>query len=149
VGYNQKIGKKPRKQTRLKTTFVSRKTHKPVKMSSKAAAKVVTNVASTASKTVKQKIPKALREQVWLQHMGKKFEGKCRVSWCTNIITVFDWEAGHNIPESKGGETTLQNLRPICSRCNKSMGDQYSIDQWNELGRNKKKPKQCCGCCIS
>ena len=101
-----------------------------------------------AHKYTKQKIPKALREQVWLKHMGKVFQGKCKVSWCNNTISVFDWEAGHNIPESKGGETTLQNLRPICSRCNKSMGDQYSIDQWNELGSNKKKPSKCCGCCV-
>ncbi|NDG68463.1 MAG: hypothetical protein EB135_03170, partial [Proteobacteria bacterium] len=31
------------------------------------------------------------------------------------------FECGHIIAEAKGGETSLENLRPICSTCNKSM----------------------------
>lgn len=79
----------------------------------------------------KKKIPIALSEQVWIVHMGRRFEGRCRVTWCKNRITVFDYECGHNIPESKGGKTTLDNLVPICARCNRSMGNQYSITEWN------------------
>lgn len=79
----------------------------------------------------KSRIPKALREQVWLNQMGSVFEGKCKVSWCTNNMTVFDFQCGHNIPESKGGKTNMTNLIPICSRCNLSMGDSYSITEWN------------------
>jgi 5-methylcytosine-specific restriction endonuclease McrA len=82
----------------------------------------------------KATIPKALKEQVWIKWCGERFSNKCTVVWCTNKITVFDWEAGHNIPESKGGGTTLDNLQPICGRCNKSMGNKYSIDEWNKLG---------------
>jgi 5-methylcytosine-specific restriction endonuclease McrA len=78
----------------------------------------------------KKKIPKALAEQVWITHLGHRFEGKCRVSWCRNRITVFDYECGHNIPESKGGKTSLDNLVPICARCNRSMSDKYTIDEW-------------------
>ena len=78
----------------------------------------------------KKKIPKALAEQVWITALGHRFEGKCRVSWCKNRITVFDYECGHNVPESKGGKTTLDNLVPICARCNRSMGDRYTIDEW-------------------
>lgn len=78
----------------------------------------------------KKKIPKALAEQVWISRMGHRFEHKCAVSWCRNRITVFDYECGHNIPESKGGKTTLDNLVPICGRCNRSMGDTYTIDEW-------------------
>lgn len=80
----------------------------------------------------KAKIPKALAEQVWITAMGHRFEGKCRVSWCRNRITVFDYECGHNVPESKGGKTTLDNLVPICARCNRSMGDRYTIDEWSK-----------------
>jgi 5-methylcytosine-specific restriction endonuclease McrA len=83
----------------------------------------------------KKKIPKALAEQVWISRMGHTFRGKCRVSWCTNRITVFDYECGHNVPESKGGKTTLDNLVPICARCNRSMGDKYTIDEWTEKFR--------------
>ena len=79
----------------------------------------------------KGKIPKALREQVWLKDMGQIFQGKCKVVWCQNNISAFDFQCGHNIPESKGGQTTLDNLIPICGRCNISMGSGYSIDEWN------------------
>ena len=68
--------------------------------------------------TKKQNIPKALREQVWLQTIGKKYEHKCYIDWCDNLITVFDFHVGHNIPESKGGQISIENLRPICSDCN-------------------------------
>ena len=79
----------------------------------------------------KATIPKALREQVWIRTMGRSFDGKCPVQWCTNTLTVFDFQCGHNIPESKGGKTTLDNLIPLCGRCNVSMGDRYTIDEWN------------------
>ena len=84
---------------------------------------------------MKDKIPKALREQVWLTHVGKKYESKCVIRWCKNTITVFDFQSGHNIPESKGGATELSNLKPICSRCNSSMNDNYTIDEWVRLSK--------------
>jgi 5-methylcytosine-specific restriction endonuclease McrA len=80
----------------------------------------------------KSKIPKAVREQVWLVHIGSKFQSKCEVAWCQNQVTVFDFQCGHNIPESRGGQTDIHNLRPICSRCNVSMGNQFSIDEWDK-----------------
>ena len=89
---------------------------------------------------MKQKIPCALREQVWIHFCGHHFESKCKVRWCKNKIDVFNFQVGHNIPESKGGQTVLENLRPICSRCNQSMSNNYTIDEWNELG----KPKSFC-----
>ena len=83
----------------------------------------------------KQKIPKALREQIWLRDIGRKYEGKCRIVWCENKMTVFDFQCGHDIPESHGGETILENLVPICSRCNLSMSNTYTIKQWNLLSK--------------
>ncbi len=80
---------------------------------------------------IKQKIPKALREQVWLLKIGRKFDAKCKIVWCTNQMNVFDYQCGHNTPESKGGDMTVENLVPICSRCNLSMGNKYTIDEWN------------------
>jgi 5-methylcytosine-specific restriction endonuclease McrA len=86
----------------------------------------------------KTKIPKALREQVWLNTIGEHFQNKCKVVWCKNRMNVFDFQCGHNIPESKGGQTTLDNLVPICSRCNISMGNRYSIDEWNAKFRSSR-----------
>lgn len=83
----------------------------------------------------KATIPTAIREQIWLRQFGKVFEAKCPIPWCQNKIDVYNFESGHNIPESKGGETTPDNLIPICSRCNKSMGNRYTITEWSSLGK--------------
>lgn len=87
----------------------------------------------------KSKIPVALREQVWIRQMGHRFAGKCRVKWCRNRISVFDFQSGHNVPESKGGKTDIDNLIPICARCNVSMGNQYTIDEWNAKFKSRSK----------
>jgi len=91
----------------------------------------------------KKNIPKALKEQVWIKNFGKVFSHKCYINWCTNKINVFDFHVGHDIPESKGGKLSTNNLKPICSRCNHSMSNNYTIKQWNKL----QKPKwKCCFC---
>jgi len=82
---------------------------------------------------VKAKIPKALREAVWLKHMGKRFEHRCLTPWCSNTINVFDFHVSHGIPESKGGLTVIENLYPLCARCNQSMGNTYTVDAWNKF----------------
>jgi len=87
------------------------------------------------STVTKVTIPKALREQVWLAYVGRRYESKCIVRWCKNIMTVFDFHVGHDIPEVRGGATDMSNLRPICSRCNLSMGSQYTIKEWEQLSR--------------
>jgi 5-methylcytosine-specific restriction endonuclease McrA len=84
----------------------------------------------------KKHIPVALREAVWLKNMGKAFSGKCKTTWCPNIVTVFDFQSGHDIPESKGGPTTLENLVPICGRCNQSMGNRYTFQEWCKLANS-------------
>ena len=92
---------------------------------------------------IKANLPKALREQVWIQYAGKHFERKCLIPWCKNIITVFDFHVGHDLPECKGGKTEIENLRPICIRCNLSMGSQYTIQEWAKLSKPAK-PWYCC-----
>lgn len=87
-------------------------------------------------KTVKYKkkaIPSALREAVWIKKCGRVFDHKCNIHWCPNTMTAYDFQAGHNVPESKGGPTNIDNLIPICGRCNNSMGDRYTIDEWNAI----------------
>ena len=89
-------------------------------------------------KKKKKKIPKALREQVWLINIGKQYETKCLIKWCQNKMNVFDFHVGHNVPESKGGATNIDNLKPICSRCNSSMSNNYSIEEWSKIGELNK-----------
>ena len=88
----------------------------------------------------KLKIPKALREQVWLKYINKKYTSKCYINWCKNEIDVFNFHIGHNMPESKGGTLNLDNLRPICARCNLSMSNKYTIDEWQKLSTPIQEP---------
>ena len=88
----------------------------------------------------KATIPKAIREQCWIQVFGKEFEHKCYISWCENNINVFDFHVGHDKPESQGGTLDIANLKPICARCNLSMSDNFTIVEWNNLHRQR----QCC-----
>ena len=94
--------------------------------------------------TKKATIPKAIREQLWIETFGKEFEHKCYISWCKNTINVFDFHVGHDQPESKGGTLDIYNLKPICARCNQSMSNNYTIKEWENLSENKKKKKWRC-----
>ena len=97
----------------------------------------------------KAHIPKALREQVWIQHYGTVFHNKCPTCWCQNRINVFDFQVGHNVPESKGGSTTIDNLVPICGRCNLSMSNTYTFDEWSAtFGSRKRTWFQFFCCCV-
>jgi 5-methylcytosine-specific restriction endonuclease McrA len=95
-------------------------------------------------KLKRKPIPKAVREQIWLRDFGKTFEAKCKTPWCHNMINVWDFHAGHNIPDSKGGKMSVDNLVPICSRCNLSMSDNYTFDEWAASGEGKRKWWWCC-----
>ena len=97
----------------------------------------------------KAHIPKALREQVWIQYYGTVFHNKCPTCWCQNRVNVFDFQVGHNVPESKGGSTTIDNLIPICGRCNLSMSNTYTFDEWSAtFGSRKRTWFQFFCCCI-
>ena len=64
--------------------------------------------------------------------MGKNFTGTCSISWCENDMSCFNFDCGHNIPESKGGPTNIENLIPICRNCNVGMGNRFTIDEWEK-----------------
>jgi len=85
------------------------------------------------NKHKKEQIPKRIREMVWTTYNGTVFEDKCYVDWCDNNINVFNFQVGHDIPESKGGTLDINNLKPICGSCNLSMGNKYTITEWSKL----------------
>ena len=86
----------------------------------------------------KKPISKKLKEEVWIKHFGEIFSAKCPISWCSHKITVFCFDAGHNIPESKGGRTAIDNLIPICGECNRSMGDRFTIVEFSAIHQASK-----------
>ena len=73
-------------------------------------------------KKKKKAIPKTLKKMVGDKYIGET-KGKAKCYCCKHQdIRQIDFEAGHVKAESKGGSTTLDNLRPICHQCNVSMG---------------------------
>lgn len=75
----------------------------------------------------KEKINAALRHAVWAKYMGTSTEGKCQCCQCVTIAES-NFHAGHVTAERNGGKTDLDNLRPICMKCNGSMGTQNMDD---------------------
>jgi hypothetical protein len=72
-------------------------------------------------KKSKKKIPNILKMQLWDKYVGLEI-GKIKCLCCNfNDIFQIDFEAGHVVSESIGGKLTLENLRPICKKCNQSM----------------------------
>jgi len=102
------------------------------KPKSKPIVKKIPNIPKHIS-IHKETIPKRIRELVWTTYNGEIFSHKCYVSWCNNNINVFNFQVGHDIPESKGGTLAIDNLKPICGNCNLSMSNKYSITEWSKL----------------
>jgi hypothetical protein len=69
----------------------------------------------------KQTISKALKISVWNKYIGEDI-GKYKCL-CCNItdITQLKFHVGHIIAEANGGTLHIDNLKPICECCNKSM----------------------------
>lgn len=81
-------------------------------------------------------IPQALRSTVWRTYIGKNFKGIC---FCCGKIEINPdiFECGHIKSVKHGGETTVDNLRPICSLCNRSMGSKHMEDFMKSIGVTK------------
>ena len=85
-------------------------------------------------KNKRKKVPKAVKESIWKKYISDtELRGKCFIG-CGNDIQINNFEAGHVIPVCEGGENTIENLRPICSLCNKSMGTQNLNDFIKSFG---------------
>ena len=69
----------------------------------------------------KKSIPKKIKDDTWKKYIGNKNEVLC-ICCRTHIITPFDFHAGHIQSEANGGDATVENIRPICSGCNLSIG---------------------------
>ena len=110
-----------------------------------------------------KRIPATIRNMVWNFYIGKEIKkGLC---FCCNSedISSANFQCGHIISKKNGGNETIENLRPICGLCNKSMGaqnmeifmDNYELkknDNWNgiensmEINRLIQSNKQCYYC---
>ena len=79
-------------------------------------------------KKYKSKIPQILRMMVWDKYIGENV-GKSKCKCCeTAEITQMKFDCGHIIAEKNGGKLHIDNMIPICSMCNNSMGIQNYHD---------------------
>ena len=77
----------------------------------------------------KQSISSTMKKLVWNMTIGEEI-GKSKCVCCkSTYITQMSFHCGHIIAESRGGETIVSNLRPICQNCNSSMG-QTNMDDF-------------------
>ena len=88
----------------------------------------------------KNNIPKTIKSMVWNKYIGKeKGIGECYV--CNEDVDSKHFELGHIFAKSKGGEDTVDNLRPVCSLCNKSIGTKDMDEFKKQYKLNKKVEK--------
>ena len=83
---------------------------------------VIPNVIPLPSK---RNITPALRKKVWDKEFKSKLEGNCPIYSCNSVLYRDQdsaFHCGHIIPKCRGGEDSLENLRPICANCNARMG---------------------------
>lgn len=82
-------------------------------------------------------IPKQIKDQVWDTYFGK--DKGVELCFCCKKkeLRQSSFHAGHVIAHVNGGSDTVDNLRPICGSCNRSMGtmnmNEY-IDRYRPSG---------------
>lgn len=90
----------------------------------------------------KKAIPKAIKALVWNTHIGESNGiGLCQCCF-TNEIKQMSFQCGHVISEYNGGSVNVNNMKPICSGCNFSMGTR-NMDEYMKtygLKKNDKTP---------
>jgi len=85
------------------------------------------------TKTKKTSIPKVMRERCWEKRNGRLLDGKCFCCGCA--LTINEFECGHVVAETLGGETSIANLEPICRTCTRSMGITNMLDFMKSIGK--------------
>ena len=93
--------------------------NKMLKEEMKRLRKHIENNDILLNKSTRKSIPKSVRDQLWMKYY-KEISGPCYV--CEDTITIRNFQAGHVISVKENGSDHIDNLRPICSSCNTSMG---------------------------
>ncbi len=93
---------------------------------------VKSNGETEGSSKKKKSIPKKIKQLVWNKHMGEENgNGLCTCCEVTKISQM-DFICGHIVSENNGGQITVDNLTPICSLCNSSMGTK-NLNEFKKL----------------
>jgi len=81
-----------------------------------------------STKPKKKSIPKVVKDLSWNKWIGEDVaRAKCMCCG-VNEIKMSSFHCGHIIAEANGGKLSIDNLKPICSACNLSMGTENMDD---------------------
>lgn len=80
--------------------------------------------------SIRQKIPIQLKREVWEKRNPGKLDGECYV--CNSKTSYQSFECGHIQSLYYGGETTINNLEPICRTCNNDMGT-TNLEEYKQI----------------
>lgn len=86
---------------------------------------IIANLGSIKKRS-KTPISRQLKEELWKRYIGDSINAPC-LCCNKNTISILSFHTGHITSESDGGETSIDNLLPICSACNSSMGSENLI----------------------
>jgi 5-methylcytosine-specific restriction endonuclease McrA len=85
-------------------------------------------------KHAKGNISSTVRILCWNTHIGEEI-AKTKCMCCKNLyITQHNFECGHVVARCDGGTLEINNLRPICHKCNNSMGSMNMIEFMTQHG---------------
>lgn len=85
-----------------------------------------------------------MRLAVWERWVGQRTRAKCFCCWQTEITQLSNYKtfhAGHIISDHNGGETSVENMLPICRDCNMNM----SSENWDDYVKRNKLPMRRAG----
>jgi hypothetical protein len=85
-------------------------------------------IKKTHMNSRKRAISKSMKSKLWNEKIGTEVGEVYCIVCMNNKINMMNFECGHIVPESKGGETSVDNLLPICGLCNKSMATKHMRD---------------------
>jgi CDGSH-type Zn-finger protein len=83
-----------------------------------------------AEEIERKPITKKLKKEVWMERFGDCETGICG---CGKEINKSNCEYGHIKAHSMGGLTQLENLRPVCMKCNREMGTRNMEEFFHDI----------------
>ena len=86
----------------------------------------------------------AMRLAVWEKWVGQRTRAKCFCCWQADITQLSNYKtfhAGHIISDHNGGETSVENMLPICRDCNMNMG----AENWDDYVERNRLPTRRAG----
>lgn len=75
-----------------------------------------------------RKIDKNLRQLIWSKWIGEDVARYKCLCCKSRYISQFDFECGHVEAVAKGGDDSVDNIRPICKSCNNGMKTMNMMD---------------------